>query len=384
MKIAYLPGAFFPDPGGAQVQVHNLANIMHENGNNVEVLTLKKTNIINSKYKIFILNTFLINLVFIFHYYIKINLSFILEFYLKSLIRKKNYDVWHFIFLNYKSLLIINSLHKLNQKIIVTFQGADIQINRKISYGNRLDKNYNNLLKMSLQKISSFTSISKNIYQDLIQLKVPKKKIYQIPNGIPLRKFKLSNKYIHKKKRGTIKLITVARYAEKKKGYDLVPSILKNLKKLNIKFKWVIIGKNTSQLYKNSYIKKNKNYFKILENLFIGKEKYFPSKKIIKEYIEADLYVNLSRIESFGITFVESLGANTPVITYNTKGANEIIKNNYNGFVIKENNQSAFCQKIKKIYKEKNFFKKKPFQSSKKYDFNNLIKKYFYIYQQDL
>ena len=35
MKIAYLPGAFFPDPGGAQVQVHNLANIMHENGNNV-------------------------------------------------------------------------------------------------------------------------------------------------------------------------------------------------------------------------------------------------------------------------------------------------------------------------------------------------------------
>lgn len=384
MKIAYLPGAFFPDPGGAQVQVHNLANIMHENGNNVEVLTLKKTNIINSKYKIFILNTFLINLVFIFHYYIKINLSFILEFYLKSLIRKKNYDVWHFIFLNYKSLLIINSLHKLNQKIIVTFQGADIQINRKISYGNRLDKNYNNLLKMSLQKISSFTSISKNIYQDLIQLKVPKKKIYQIPNGIPLRKFKLSNKYIHKKKRGTIKLITVARYAEKKKGYDLVPSILKNLKKLNIKFKWVIIGKNTSQLYKNSYIKKNKNYFKILENLFIGKEKYFPSKKIIKEYIEADLYVNLSRIESFGITFVESLGANTPVITYNTKGANEIIKNNYNGFVIKENNQSAFCQKIKKIYKEKNFFKRKPFQSSKKYDFNNLIKKYFYIYQQDL
>ena len=237
---------------------------------------------------------------------------------------------------------------------------------------------------MSLQKISSFTSISKNIYQDLIQLKVPKKKIYQIPNGIPLRKFKLSNKYIHKKKRGTIKLITVARYAEKKKGYDLVPSILKNLKKLNIKFKWVIIGKNTSQLYKNSYIKKNKNYFKILENLFIGKEKYFPSKKIIKEYIEADLYVNLSRIESFGITFVESLGANTPVITYNTKGANEIIKNNYNGFVIKENNQSAFCQKIKKIYKEKNFFKKKPFQSSKKYDFNNLIKKYFYIYQQEL
>ena len=28
MKIAYLPGAFFPDPGCAQVHAHNLANIM--------------------------------------------------------------------------------------------------------------------------------------------------------------------------------------------------------------------------------------------------------------------------------------------------------------------------------------------------------------------
>ena len=26
MKIAIVPGAFFPNPGGAQVQAHNLAN----------------------------------------------------------------------------------------------------------------------------------------------------------------------------------------------------------------------------------------------------------------------------------------------------------------------------------------------------------------------
>ena len=47
-----------------------------------------------------------------------------------------------FYFLNYKSLLIINILKKLDQKIIVTFQGADIQIKKDIQYGNRLDKKY--------------------------------------------------------------------------------------------------------------------------------------------------------------------------------------------------------------------------------------------------
>ena len=34
-------------------------------------------------------------------------------------------------FLNYKSLLIINSLHKLNQKIIVTFQGPIFKLIEK-------------------------------------------------------------------------------------------------------------------------------------------------------------------------------------------------------------------------------------------------------------
>ena len=47
MKIAYIPGVFFPNPGGAQVQVHNLANIMNKEKNDADVLLLNKTNIIN-------------------------------------------------------------------------------------------------------------------------------------------------------------------------------------------------------------------------------------------------------------------------------------------------------------------------------------------------
>lgn len=30
MRIAIVPGAFFPDPGGAQVQAHNLSNFLCE------------------------------------------------------------------------------------------------------------------------------------------------------------------------------------------------------------------------------------------------------------------------------------------------------------------------------------------------------------------
>ena len=147
MKIAYLPGAFFPDPGGAQVQVHNLANIMNNKKNKADVLLYNRTNVKNKKYNINYLNKFIINLVFLFDYYLMIDINFILVFYLRKILKNNKYDVWHFIFLNYKSLIIIKSLNKLNQNIIVTFQGADIQINNKIKYGNRLDKKYDRLLK---------------------------------------------------------------------------------------------------------------------------------------------------------------------------------------------------------------------------------------------
>ena len=382
MKIAYIPGAFFPNPGGAQVQVHNLANIMCQYNHQVDVLLIKKTNIKNKKYKFNYLNKFVINFIYLFDYYLRINLSYFLDLYLKKVIKEKRYEVWHFIFLNYKSLLIIKSLNKLKQKVIVTFQGADLQINKKINYGNRLDKKYDNLLKETLYKINKFTAISKNIYLDLIKIGVKKNKIFFIPNGVPSKKFKkLKVKNKNSKK---IHLITVARYAEKKKGFDLIPKILNILIKLKINFQWTIIGKDTSKIFTHELVKKYEKKFKIFQNIFISDENFFPSKKIVQKYFESDLYINLSRIESFGITFVEALSANLPVLTFDTKGANEIIINNYNGFIVKNSNKLHFCKKILQLSKNKNYFKKKPVFSSKKYDLEKLKKEYIKIYQQDL
>ena len=147
MKIAIIPGVFFPYPGGAQVQAHNISNVLTEKKIKVDLFLFKKTNILKKKYTFKIFNRLLVNLVYYFHYYLNINLIFLLKLYLKNIINKKNYKCWHFIFLHYKSLLIINALHELNQKIVVTFQGADIQIKKDIGYGNRLDKKYDKFLK---------------------------------------------------------------------------------------------------------------------------------------------------------------------------------------------------------------------------------------------
>ena len=377
MKIAIVPGAFFPNPGGAQVQAHNLANKICEKKHNAEMVLLDKTTIKKKKYKITFFNKIIINIIFLLHYYLNIDLTFLLKIYLKKFIKKNKYHIWHFIFLNYKSLLIINILKKLNQKIIVTFQGADIQINKKINYGNRLDSKYEKLLQINKKNIDYFTAISKNIYNDLLNLKIPKNKIIEIPNGTILSKVKQIKKKIKKREVHKLKIITVARYASKKKGFDLVEKILKILFEKKINFKWTIIGKNTSNILNTINDKKYISSLKIIEDLTNENELYYPNSKILKHYSKSDIYLNLSRIESFGITFIESLSCNLPIITFDRKGANEIVKNLNNGFVIKNKNFISFIKYLNKFYKDKNFFKNRPYLSSRKYDLDQLI--YIYI-----
>jgi len=374
MKLAIIPGIFFPSPGGAQVQVHNICNKLTDLNLDVDCYIYNKTGISNNKYEIKLISKFLTSLVFFFEYYLNINLKFILKIYLKKIIKKNKYKIFHFIFLNYKSLIIIDCLKEINQKVIVTFQGADIQIDKNINYGFRLDKKYDVYLKKIINKIDHFFYISKTVKEDLVNLKIEENKMSFSPNSVEIQKFKkITKKKITKKK---INFITVARYAPQKKGYDILINISEKLLKRNIEFEWKIIGKDTSNLSKVDIIKNNQSHFKIIENIENNDETYFPHSDLITHYVNSDLYINLSRIESFGITFIEALASNIPIITFNTKGVNEIVKNNINGFIL--DNEDQLLEKIIDVYNNRellNDMENNLLETAKIYDLNLATKK---------
>ena len=116
MKIAFVPSTFLPWLGGAEVQTHNTANKLIEIGNEVDILILKKEDISNKKYNILELNKFIINIVFLFKYYLNIDLTFFLKVYFKKICLNKKYEVWNFQSVNFKTLLYIKPLKDLNQK----------------------------------------------------------------------------------------------------------------------------------------------------------------------------------------------------------------------------------------------------------------------------
>jgi glycosyltransferase involved in cell wall biosynthesis len=366
MKIAFIPSTFLPYVGGAETQTHNVANCITERKNDVDIYVLKNTKIQNANYNIIRLNRFLISFVFILRYYLNINLDFFLKVYFSNIQKKKKYDIWHFHSVNYKTLIYVNVLNSLNQKVIITFQGGDIQVDEKISYGYRLDRKYELYLKSTLKKVNVFHAISKSIKDELIKLGADEKKILIIPNCSSLKKIESIPKGNNSKK---ITLLTIGRYAIKKKGFDLVEKISKNLNKI-VDFKWIIIGRGTSSLLRERYIKENLDKFEIVEEIKNLEERYFPHSDLIKYYKKSNVYINLSRVEGCPIVLLDALSSKIPVVSFNTLGGDEIVINNINGYLVNENDFEVFA---KKIVDSKNLdFKKNLDEITKKINFYDL------------
>ncbi len=355
MKIAIVPSTFLPWVGGAEIQTHNTANKLAELDNEVDIYLLEKTNIENKKYSTIRLNKLLINLIFILKYYFKINLLFLLEYYFKKICINKKYDVWHFQSVNYKTLLYIKVLKNLKQKIVVTFHGADIQKDEDILYGYRFDKKYENLLSETVHLIDKVFAISEDIIKELSFFSFPKEKIVKIPNSIEINKIlNVGNNKIDTNK---LKIITVTRFYEKKKGLDLIEKISNILIKNNINFTWTLVGRNSSLLLKNKFIIDNKKYFYTKEEVKNTNEIFFPHSDLIKIYKENNVYVNLARIESFGVTIIEALAAGLHVVSFNTKGANEILINNQNGFIVDEYSYEKMAKTLINKFNDNSFNK---------------------------
>ena len=383
MNIALLPGVFFPMPGGAQVQTHNLANKLVRKGHKVDVILLNKTNIKNNLYNIIVVNKIILSLFFYLNFFFKINLSFIFKIYFKSLITKNKYDIFHFQLLNFKTLFLIKILKSLNQKIIVTFHGVDIQVDKEINYGYRLNKNYEKNLLSALKDIDLFLAISDNIKNDILELGINNNKIIMIPDAVEIEKItKIKNDSTNIKKK--INLITVARFAENKKGLDLIPKIAKILTDQKINFQWYLVGKNSTKIKESKSMEPYNNNFIYRENIENLNEEYFPHSELIKIFKKCHIYVNLARIESFGMTIIESLASNLPVITFNTKGGNELVLENYNGKIVKEFLPEEMAKTIINYHKNEDLLdnhKKNALLSIQKFDLNTVTENTINIYQ---
>lgn len=127
-----------------------------------------------------------------------------------------------------------------------------------------------------------------------------------------------------------------------------------------------LYNKNLKFIFLGTY--RDKNYF---ESLYSKYSKYviFPGMRedIYNFYLSSDIFLFLSHRESAGIVLMEAMQFSLPLVGWNIIGVNEIVKNNYNGYLVNFGNIDEVILMIKKLLNEKELYNKLSNQSFKSF-----------------
>jgi glycosyltransferase involved in cell wall biosynthesis len=130
-----------------------------------------------------------------------------------------------------------------------------------------------------------------------------------------------------------LRLLTIGRLA-RQKGYDMALEACKKLKENGIHFKWYVLGKGPLQEEIEAAIKE----YKLEEHFILLGVKANPYPYIK----QADLYVQTSRFEGFGIALAEARMLNTPVVTTRFDAVFTQMVDGKNGLVVDMGSDAIF------------------------------------------
>lgn len=149
----------------------------------------------------------------------------------------------------------------------------------------------------------------------------------------------------------------------------------------NPKLKLVIIGPGSKEYkrYLKKIIKQTKN-----QNIFLLD--FIPHDQIDKYMYSFDLYALPSHSENFGITILEALSLEIPVLISNKVNIYQNIENYKCGKIIYDNSDKSISRAIEQIVENKEEFKKMKENSTRliksEYSWDNLIQKYMIMYKE--
>ena len=260
----------------------------------------------------------------------------------------------------------------LNKKLIITAQGT-YAVAPLYSFGIGW------LLKWAYRKADKIISISRYTKNEILK-RVNLRNIEIINHGIDFEKF---HKLPADSKENFILGVGFLKY---RKGYHVsIPAFAEAKKELpDLKYKIIGSQKDTA-------------YFDELKNLAVqhGVDKDIEfltglsDGKLSDFYRRAKLFILTSvnenhHFEGFGLVFLEAAAAGLPVIGTLGNGIEDAVKNDYNGFLVPQNDVRATTEAIIRILKSKNLRKEMSENShvwAKDHDWSKVVIKYLNAYK---
>lgn len=265
-----------------------------------------------------------------------VRLVYSLYAFLKFLFIYKKYDLFHIHMASYGSTfrkgVYINTLKKSKKKIVLHIHGAEY-----IKFYNSLNERKKNKVKKIWNSADEIVVLSdkwKKVFEETFHIG----NIIVINNGVNEQLFRQSSKYISSNNNS---FLFLGRLGQRKGIYDLIDAC-ERLDKQNIDFKMYIAGDGEQSKVKE-----------------IIKEKHLIHKVFVEGWVdlnkELDLLTRVSTLvlpsynEGLPMSILEAMAAGKVVIASNVGGIPEVVKDEYNGFIVSPGDIANICMLMKKI-----------------------------------
>ena len=257
--------------------------------------------------------------------------------------------------------LFNNILSKYSKKDVLKIGWEHNHPHGNMKYANKIAKSVKNLDYLVL--------VSKNL-QSLYQerLNNSKCKCVYIPNIVD-ENDKSSNLL-------SKNLVSVGRLSKEKGFMDLLIIFNKILKK-NPDYKLNIIGDGEEKEKLENYIKENNLEKNVIMHGFQNKD------YINNILLDSMVYLMTSFTESFGIVIIEAMSYGIPCVAFSSaEGAEELIENGKNGYLIDDRNIDEYVKKVEFLMdnvKERKKMQNNCINKANEFLGKNVVKKWFEI-----
>ena len=232
------------------------------------------------------------------------------------------------------------------QSIPTFYVASKVKANKKFSWVNvsinlkDLDKKYQKKYYDEFDKIVAVSDVAKDIFVETFPFCTDKVEvIYDIIHPEVITQMaELEATYDHKY--AGVKILTIGRF-DQGKQYNLALEACKMLKEQRIDFKWYVLGKGPLLKEIEKYISDHD-----LQDHFIllgVKSNPYPFIK------NADIYVQTSKFEGFGLAIAEARLLNVPVVTTRFDAVYNQMVEGKNGLVVDMDSEAVYRGIMKMI-----------------------------------
>jgi 1,2-diacylglycerol 3-alpha-glucosyltransferase len=389
-NVAFLSNVFFPVTNGVVHSLHLLAKGLKKLNTNTFLITSKHPNFNEEVIRKYHVNYEVISLPSI--YFKKIDYCIpnpLSIFFIDKFISNRKIDILQLNhpFFIYNISKKIKKINKNLRKVFVFHTQYDVYHN----YVNFIPyKIYNKFIWTHLNEVISSVdvvvvpsksmisrikdNISNKYYQKLIYISNPVDLDF-INSSIDFNKVNYLKEYYKLKDKFVLGF--VGRIEKEKNIEALLEFFVKNFKDNSNIVLLIVGGGSILEILKNKY--------STFENvIFTGK---IPHEEVGIYYKLMDIFISLSLTEVKPLAYIEALATGIPVIAFKTIGADDLVINGYNGFLVEysQNYQRELLELILSLINNNELLsdlRKNALNSAKEYHYLKISEKYLNLYNE--